>query len=513
LADLIFGDHGFLIGLAMPIRVIKVRQCLALRNNRRQYQINPARRKINTMKSFSRLAMLWLVLGLALCCISCGDDDDDDSGGNASDDDADDSNDDAADDEMDDDTTDADDDTDDDDSAPFPNLDPTLCLVDTPVDLQGFDQDYPLVESGSWVLAKNFYLLSIFSGVPEVVNVLQDTQAISAISEQRDTLFREAAVYCVEDIECWADALLWSDSDAQDTGAVLSDAFTGPPDVFDLAGLHLRPSGMFHLHIASPDAQLLQSAWSDTVDGLHQVFDSYARSLPPAELDAIASDILAAYPDPMLFFEPLIEVVLAAMDYYGRDEAGRYEPMQEGENQKAFESIPLIDWDAYRFSTIIVPGLGPETEIPLHPGGRFRCNLAARRFNAGLAPLIVFSGGHVHPDQTRYSEAIEMKKYLMQSHGIPEEAILVDPHARHTTTNLRDVSRLIFRYGIPPDKPALITTDPFQNFYIDFLLTGRCLDELGYLPWRKVTRLALYDSCLMPAPTSLYADPRDPLDP
>ncbi len=421
--------------------------------------------------------------------------------------------------DEDDDTDDADDDLNDDtsnvddDSAPFPKLDPTLCLLDMPVDLQGFDQDYPLVESGSWVLAKNYYLLTILSGVPEVVDVLQDTQAISAISEQRDTLFRQAAAYCVEDIECWADALLWSDSDAQDVGAALSDAFTGPSDVFDLAGLHLRPSGMFHLHIASSDAQLLQSAWSDVVDGLHQAFDSYARSLPPAELDAIASDILAAYPDPMLFFEPLIEVVLAAMDFYGRDEAGRYEPMQEGENRKAFESIPLIDWDAYRFSTIIVPGLGPETEIPLHPGGRFRCNLVARRFNEGLAPLIVFSGGHVHPDQTRYSEAIEMKKFLMQSHGIPEEAILVDPHARHTTTNLRNVSRLIFRYGIPPDKPALITTDPFQNFYIDFLLTGRCLDELGYLPWRKIARLALYNSCFMPVPTSLYADPRDPLDP
>jgi uncharacterized SAM-binding protein YcdF (DUF218 family) len=32
-----------------------------------------------------------------------------------------------------------------------------------------------------------------------------------------------------------------------------------------------------------------------------------------------------------------------------------------------------------------------------------------------------------------------MKRQLVALFGIPESAILVDPHARHTTTNLRNV--------------------------------------------------------------------------
>ena len=56
----------------------------------------------------------------------------------------------------------------------------------------------------------------------------------------------------------------------------------------------------------------------------------------------------------------------------------------------------------------------------------------------GKAPLILVSGGYVHPNQTPYCEAIEMKESLVRDFGIPSDAILIDPHARHTTTNLLD---------------------------------------------------------------------------
>ena len=143
-----------------------------------------------------------------------------------------------------------------------------------------------------------------------------------------------------------------------------------------------------------------------------------------------------------------------------------------------------------------------------------RCGLVAERYHAGFAPLIITSGGHVHPDRTPYSEAIEMKKYLMETYSIPEEAILVDPHARHTTTNLRNGSRLILRYGIPPERPVLVVTDLFQSLYIQgAMLAERCMNELGYHPFRVVESLGHTDTCMMLDPTSLHQDPRDPLDP
>ena len=71
----------------------------------------------------------------------------------------------------------------------------------------------------------------------------------------------------------------------------------------------------------------------------------------------------------------------------------------------------------------------------------------------------------MHPDKTPDAEAIEMKKYLMEAHSIPEAAILVDPHARHTTTNLRNAARMMLRSGAPPEKPLLVASDLIQSVY------------------------------------------------
>ena len=219
------------------------------------------------------------------------------------------------------------------------------------------------------------------------------------------------------------------------------------------------------------------------------------------------------------FFAPLLTLVLESLAAEGRDEATRYEPLAQGENAAALARIPSLDFSKYPFSVVMVPGLGPTNlDAPLSEGGQVRADQAAARFSAGLAPVIVLSGGHVHPDRTPYSEAIEMKKYLMQTYSIPESALLIDPHARHTTTNLRNVARLMYRYGIPTDQPVLITTDFGQTLYIaatsDAAVFGkRCLSELGYKPWRGITRLDDLDNCWIPSVQSLQQDARDLLDP
>jgi hypothetical protein len=109
-----------------------------------------------------------------------------------------------------------------------------------------------------------------------------------------------------------------------------------------------------------------------------------------------------------------------------------------------------------------------------------------------------------------------MKKYLRSAHGIPDEALLVDPHARHTTTNLRNVSRLLYRGGVPTDRPLLVTSDFGQSLYIGYwkgMFGPRCKNELGYLPWRSLVPISKYDACMVPVAVSLHADGRDPLDP
>jgi hypothetical protein len=107
-----------------------------------------------------------------------------------------------------------------------------------------------------------------------------------------------------------------------------------------------------------------------------------------------------------------------------------------------------------------------------------------------------------------------MKKDLMARYKIPEHAILIDPHARHTTTNFRNAARLIYRYGIPPEKMALVTTSMYQSYYIgDMNLDERCEKELGYVPYHLFERLSKFDIEFKPRIESLHADPMDPLDP
>jgi hypothetical protein len=120
----------------------------------------------------------------------------------------------------------------------------------------------------------------------------------------------------------------------------------------------------------------------------------------------------------------------------------------------------------------------------------------------------------VHPNQTEFCEAIEMKRDLMTRFGIPAEAILVDPHARHTTTNMRNAARLMYRYGVPFDRKALVTTDLSQSQYIESdEFRGRCVKELGYSPYKSIRRTSPFDLEFLPLIDSLHIDSQDPLDP
>ena len=216
-----------------------------------------------------------------------------------------------------------------------------------------------------------------------------------------------------------------------------------------------------------------------------------------------------------LFFQVPLQFALRLMEINHRDEAGRFEPMELGENQAAVRRMSSLQWNNYPYTAIVVPGAGSDrTTWTLSGAGHMRCEMAARRYHAKKAPLIVVSGGYVHPNQTPYCEALEMKKALIHDFGVPSAAILIDPHARHTTTNLRNAARLLYRYGVPFDHKALIVTDRYQSAYIEGdAFRKRCELELGYLPYRILGRSSVLELEFLPMIESLQIDPTDPLDP
>jgi hypothetical protein len=146
--------------------------------------------------------------------------------------------------------------------------------------------------------------------------------------------------------------------------------------------------------------------------------------------------------------------------------------------------------------------------------GKLRVMQAARMFKDKKAPFIVVSGGNVHPARTVMNEAVEMKRELMERYGISEKNIVIEPFARHTTTNFRNAVRLMNRYNFPLTKKALVTS---SKTHIDYCLSEvfktRLMNELGYLPIQWGQRNGLTELEFLPDLMSLHVDALDPLDP
>lgn len=336
-----------------------------------------------------------------------------------------------------------------------------------------------------------------------------DLPAITAA--RRDGLTTASA--CAGAAACVRSALAWSDAESTSAADAALTALTTAGATAGVAA-QLRGSGVCARWDELTDEALVTACISDALAAATAALDGpVLAELDAATLDA-AVDAAAALP-PQPFWGPIVEVVSRGLVAAGRDEAVRYEPLAMRENAPAVSFLATVDFTAFPFAAIIVPGQGPDDpDTALHPSGRARADLGYDRWAAGLAPVVLVSGGHVHPDRTRFSEAIEMRRYLLETRGMPAESVLVDPYARHTTTNLRNATRILVRAGIPGDRPLLVTSDILQSAYIrSSTFDVRCDDELGYRPYADLTMLSPLDACFLPVSTSMHVDARDPLDP
>jgi hypothetical protein len=370
---------------------------------------------------------------------------------------------------------------------------------------------------------KDFYLLSALQSDPEVHKVLLQDQALTQVSAEREWFLSQAFATCKENA-CRVHAFLWTDEEIGSVSFALARTYKESAPVRGLVEKDLRPSGTYVLYEKQDGAILLVNAWQICARGLNDVLSVYGEGLAPRypKIDSVSFNVSSAdlqssveSHTPQLFFEPSLGAALQLLSLNHRDEAGRLEPMEEGVNEAAVKAIPSLPWSKYPYSVIVVPGAGPnDPDTPISAAGRARAALAAEAYHAGKAPLILLSGGYVHPAQTRFAEAIEMKKVLLAEYHVPEAAVLVDPHARHTTTNMRNAAREIYRYRIPMNKPALVVSDAAQTGYIAGQpFADRCLKELGYLPYQIVSRPSQTSLVFLPQIDSLQQDPLDPLDP
>lgn len=371
------------------------------------------------------------------------------------------------------------------------------CMLE---DGAGFDaSDYASFDFGaaSATTRRLFFPLRLIEGV----------EAASALADRRARA--RAAIDCEGDAACVRGQLGFDDVAANAASEEVAAALVAAGQDVEVDAA-LRASGACALLEASDTfvADCIARTLIELSAGLGFVGEIASVELA-VEVQSIAD---RAASEPFAF--ALITLIEEGLVLADRLEPVRYEPLEE-ENAAAIEALFDVDWDAFPFVAIVVPGQGPtDATTALNPAGRARADLGYDRWAAGLAPVIVLSGGHVHPDRTTFSEAVEMRRYLVSERDVPASAILIDPYARHTTTNLRDVSRVLARAGVPMDRPVLITTDLFQSTYISSGgFAARCEEELGYRPFEQMARLSSQDLCFAASRESLTLAASDPLDP
>jgi len=397
------------------------------------------------------------------------------------------------------------------------------------------DRRYEPIAWADEVSGKNFPLFAIVDVDDVAGKAVASSPGLRTILDAKRAALDRAASACALDAACHVAALAWSADDVMR----VSDALRVLTKSGALASAidRVRRSGLFARDAELGDEAFVVRAWERAAGGLNRILAVYGRGEPPRypAIDSVSHDAASADYGRLVhtaiglmheradawerFYEPSRALALRLLDLNWRDEAARHEPMHLGENAEAYTRIPTIAWADYPYTVALVPGAGLSEAMErenhaLSPMGKLIIELAARRYHDRKVPLIIVSGGYVHPKHSRFAEAVEMKRVLMRDFDVPANAILIDPHARHTTTNLRNAARIMFRYGIPTDRLSMITTDQYQSVSIESkAFDERCDRELGYRPYELRKRLSRYDLEWLPRVESLHVDGMDPLDP
>lgn len=320
---------------------------------------------------------------------------------------------------------------------------------------------------------------------------------------------------CKQVVACTLSAGLWSEQEIDSLASAAAQA----------------PASVWHTAALADDG--VQAQLKRELRGLNGILQVYGQGAAPryplidGPLDAAGSPRFAATvqdalwlaeagaDDTALTLDPSLPLAIALLDANDRADAIAFEPLDRGHNQAALQRARGIDWQQYPYTALIIPGIGPEVPgMALSARGKLNVRMAAKRYADGAAPFIILSGASVHPKGTRFVEAVEMRKALIERYGVPADAILIEPYARHTTTNMRNVTRRLIALGAPLERETLIITNTGQSDYIgrqDFI--DRNQKELGYQPGTVGRRLSPNELTFRPSPQSARIDPADPLDP
>jgi hypothetical protein len=389
---------------------------------------------------------------------------------------------------------------------------------------------YHLIGNGS-VQTKNFYLLTLLQRNDKVRTALEQDSVLSLMAIKQNKAIARCLAICTT-YKCITDTLKLSGATIDKVSARLAYLYRNSVDLRNLVKDELIPSNCYRQDSAYEAITQLTKAWEQDAKDINHTIDVYANGIPPnyPAIDSISFNVNSpGYIDVVkqttekvlqeegrsrLFFMPGMTAALAFLNVNGRNNAGDYEPMALTVNRAALQKARSINWANYSYTVLLVPGEGPDGDnTPISNGSKNRCRIAAAVYHQSKsAPFIMVSGGKVHPYKTPYCEAVEMKRFLIDSLQIPDSVIILEPHARHTTTNMRNGVRLLMQYNFPLIKPALVVSDSSQSAYISGM-KQRCIDELGDVPYKLGKRISTNSQEFYAVSVAGQINPTEPLDP
>ncbi|TWJ04588.1 DUF218 domain-containing protein [Mucilaginibacter frigoritolerans] len=389
---------------------------------------------------------------------------------------------------------------------------------------------YQPIGNGS-VQAKNFYLLTLLEHNDKIRLVLEHDSVLSIMAVKQNEAIARCLAVCTT-YKCITDTLKLSSEAINKVSTRLAYLYRNSADLQKLVKNELIPSNCYRQDSAYEAVTQLTKAWEQDAKDINHTIDVYANGLPPKypAIDSISfnvnspgyinvvkqttAKILGEEHKSRLFFMPGMTAALAFLNVNGRNNAGDYEPMELTVNKAALQKAKSIVWANYNYTVLLVPGEGPDSSnTPISNSSKNRCRIAAAVYHQSKsAPFIMVSGGKVHPYKTPFCEAVEMKRFLIDSLQIPDSSIILEPHARHTTTNMRNGVRLLIQYNFPLLMPALVVSDSSQSAYISGM-KQRCINELGDVPYQLGKRISVNSQEFYAVPVAGQINLTEPLDP
>ncbi|WP_407484150.1 YdcF family protein [Elizabethkingia meningoseptica] len=381
-----------------------------------------------------------------------------------------------------------------------------------------------------WEIYKNYYFTYAFGKNTPLLKDLQQDQSVKTMLNDRNKRFTDGN-NC-QTTDCLINVFKWNEREISTLEQAFQKLYDQNKNFRSFLEKDIIASHQYGSQKTLTPKQYLQKLVLQDLTGMNHVIDIYGAGKKPdyPDIDSISFnvkdksyiellknvqlDVAADTNEPSAYINQTLFSAVRLLEVNERWDAAQLEPLTATENKAAYDKIKTTDFSKYPYSSLLILGAGPQTyRQKISPLGMLRSRQALRAYQKKLVPFIIVSGGRVHPYKTQYIEAVEMKRYMVETLGIPASAILIDPFARHTTTNVRNTGRLLLNYGFPKDKWALVSSSKSHIDYVEKAMDKRSQKELGTVPYLIGKRISDLMLEYRPTEDALIINPNEPLDP